>query len=1128
MKKVLIWSVMLVITAILNSSVFGQCTGETYSIVNQCPNQSPQLTVSPVVSGTDYKWTVGGSQYGTGYDFTYQTVLSTPVTISYQKMVDQTGGPSAGASTPYPLPAGTTNLTSKYYVNVNSTTAFKLNSITVPVKIYSCDAAKTYRLKVLVGPTATPKSASIWYTFKCSDLIKTSDNQTFLVPMQVNESPTNPGLEIASGADTISVIYSDGTNPAGTSPIDGLVAFPTTSFNNSYTFGTTTITHSAITNRPAFLDWDITTMCNKVDVPVAPTASASCCVPGNVNIPSITSSTGSNIIDQVPVSPAVTLTATLQNGYYYQWFKDNLPLAAPAQNGNTLNITTPGQYVVRVAEKLADVAKTACYKSDLEIINKRVLFAQTNKDIICLGQTVNLNALGATGTTAGSIIWSGATGISDVNSKTPVFLPSGPGKYTLEVDAEVPVGNQVINGDFEMFTVGDASPGFTYSSYYKFIDPSSAVVGTPATFFGVNNRKGLTWLQNGSFSLYNYVLSNNDGYTGVKPCPDHTTGTGNLFFTDAAAKNMTGVPLTDSYMWSQQVSLVAGQVYEFAAWFTNANSEYCDCKDPFDNTDYLITDPSKPGQPRINFYVNDALVNPTPITIDGETCKWQKVSYKYTATTTGTATIKISEISRADAGNDFAMDDISFGSPGRQISSIDIEVQDCDDFDATAVCNSGTLTLNATSTNGYFSKWTHTTNAVVTNSATIANPNNSTTTAVPIADTKNYTAEFKFVRGNLVPNPDYTSSTKNGTNMSDRTNQVGNYGFNDGDYEVGKSPAIFSNTQDKIYIAVQDHTTGSATSYDYFSASGKYDASKSVVFSQTVTTTVGDDLGFSVWLANIHKEFTKATPDTLETSPYGVGAKTTKLDLYINNSFVKRFVLPLNTNWTNFGYTYKATSTSTTVELRVPNLTSNKPSAFAMDDIQLGKIETKIKDVTQVCALPVTYLYFNLKNNNGFNHLNWGTTQEKNADYFLVEKSTDGINFIPVSKINAHGNASGIFHYSFSDPVKAIGLYYRIKQVDFNGNFEYTKILFAETNGSDEDVLAVYPNPSSASFTIKTNIKVGETIHIKIIDTKGSEVTSFTHQGNESIVVGSDLLPGIYILEVFGEYQAWKKRIVKQ
>jgi len=1126
MRKVFILPLLLLVALLHPYYGKSQCGSQTPAIVNQCPNQLPQLSIPTVVPGTDYIWTVNGSKYGQGYDFTYPSPLTGPVQINYQEQIHQSGGPQTGSATPYPIPSGTTVVTSGYSVSVTSTTDFILNSITVPIKLYYCDPNATYRLKVIIGPTAAPTEASVWYTFKCADLISTTEGQTYLVPVKVNESPSNPGLTISQGSTTISVIFSDNTNPAGTSDISGLVAFSTNTFDNSFTIGGyTTISHSATTNRPVFLDWDITTLCPQGTETITPTSSTNCCVPENVNAPTIISSTGTTIIDNDPVSPPIILSTPLQTGYYYQWYKNGQALAAPLQNNNELAVTTPGQYSVRVVEKVEDISKTSCYKSDATLVSKRILFAQTEKTELCVGEATKLNALGATGNTPGSIIWSGAGGISNINAKNPTFVPVAPGTYTLEVEAEVPVGNQVINGDFELFNVGDPTPGFTYSPYYNFINPANAVDGTdPNTFFGIPNRKGIQWLQNGNFSIYTYVFSNNDGYTGIKPCPDHTTGTGNLLFTDAASKNIpNGTPHTDSYIWAQQVVLEAGQEYEFAAWFANANTDYCECTDPFDGTVNGVKTPS--GQPQINFYVNDELVNPTPITITGATCQWQKVSYKYTATTSGTAIIKISEVSRADAGNDFAMDDISFGAPGKQKHTVTIDVKDCDDYDAVTECNSGVLSLVASSANGFFKTWTHTSSFNITSDATIDNPNSPVTIAEPEPTTVKYTAEFRFVRGNQVPNPDYSLSANNGSNMTDRTNLPGTYGFNNGEYIIGKDPSTYSNTQDKIYVAVPDHTTGSTTSFDYFSGSGVYAAGNDVVFSQTLNVFAGEEYGFSVWLANIHSEFTKANPDTSNSGR----AKTTTLDLYVGGTRVNRFVLPLNTSWNNYGHSFIASQNGNiTIELRVPNLNLQKPAAFALDDIQIGKVDTKYKEVLPDpnCTLPVTYLYVHVHRNGSQVNIQWATAQEKDADAFIIEKSKDGITFYVTGIVKAMGNSTTIHQYAYSDAYTGEYNYYRIKQTDSDGNFTYSKIY--HVTEEHQDGITIFPNPSTSTITIATPaLQQHEPLIIKVIDTKGYEVASLTIKNNEQITLCSDLPPGMYILEVLSENQVWRKRIVK-
>lgn len=1071
-----------------------QCTGESATIINQCSGQQPQISVSPAGGNTNYKWFVGGSQFGTGGDFTYQNPLSGTQTIHYQKEVTATGGPAAGSGT-YTMPAAGTVVNSNYSVSVNSTTSFKLNTLTVPIKLYYCDPAKTYRLKVIVGPVASPTSASIWYDFNCSALINTSEGQTYLVKMDVNTSTTNLGLVIPSGATTISVIYNDGSaNPGNVSDLSGLVAFPTTAFNNTYTVGTTTITHASSGNRPAFLDWDLTTICAQQAVLVNAANGTNCCVPGNVNVPNIVSSTGSTVIDTDPVSPAITLSTPLQSGFYYQWYKNNTPVGSLTLNANSLSVTTGGSYTVRVVEKSGDIAKSACFKEDLLAISKRVLFAEADKTTICLGESVALNAKGATGNTATSIVWSPSTGISNINSKTPTFTPNATGVFNLTVDAEVPVGNQVINGDFESSTAADAK--FNFSPYYHYVDPSTSTPSTtPATDFGIPGRRGVTWLQNGNFSIYNYVFSNGDGYTGIKPCRDHTTGAGNLLFTDAAAKNIKSVsplpPLTDTYIWSQQVTLQAGQTYEFSSWFTNVNSDYCACTDPFDGTVNAAKSPS--GQPQVNFYVNNVLVNPTPITIGGATCQWQKVSYNYIAPTSGTTTIKIVEVSREDSGNDFAIDDIAFGAPGRQTDTINIKVQDCNILTTNALACSGDSVPIVATTNGVFTGWKRKSDNSTTG---IGKPLN-TTTNVESNGTVIYVATAKFHLGNLVTNGDFESGATGFTSSFSKDTYL-----NTGKYMVTQTITGVSNGFvnptgiDANFLAVN---TGGGTTGE-------------AIWSQSVTVTQAGEHMLSFDIANIVDPTNNNK--SLPSIQVKIGATTHPVTISAGSAFTK------------VSFIYNASTGPLTLQI-IDLYAGTQTNGIALDDIVFSPTITKTSEITPPQCLPVTYTYFNLENTAQGVKINWGTAQEWDSKYFVVERSINGHDFEAILTLTSGGNSSKSRNYSIVDDKTIEGTaYYRIKEISNNGLVDYTKIL--SINRLELSEISIYPNPSYTSFTIFIKGTEDETVSTRILNIDGSCIEEASLALNQNNTIGTHLKAGVYILEIQTVEGLIHQKIVKE
>jgi hypothetical protein len=89
------------------------------------------------------------------------------------------------------------------------------------------------------------------------------------------------------------------------------------------------------------------------------------------------------------------------------------------------------------------------------------------------------------------------------------------------------------------------------------------------------------------------------------------------------------------------------------------------------------------------------------------------------------------------------------------------------------------------------------------------------------------------------------------------------------------------------------------------------------------------------------------------------------------------------------------------------------------------------------CAilLPVELSSFEVLPRRGLNHLKWTTLAEKDNDKFIVERSTDAENFIPIGDVKGAGNSSSVRHYVFSDEHYERGItnYYRISQLDFNG-----------------------------------------------------------------------------------------------
>ena len=174
--------------------------------------------------------------------------------------------------------------------------------------------------------------------------------------------------------------------------------------------------------------------------------------------------------------------------------------------------------------------------------------------------------------------------------------------------------------------------------------------------------------------------------------------------------------------------------------------------------------------------------------------------------------------------------------------------------------------------------------------------------------------------------------------------------------------------------------------------------------------------------------------------------------------------------------------------------------------------------------LPVTLLEFNGKYQRQTVTLNWSTERETNTKYFTIEKSFDQSPFIPLVNVTASGNTQSRKNYQYTDdnPLKAIN-YYRLKMVDADGRFTYSKVIaIAVPMGN---VITVFPNPVKDKLSIRLT-GISEQTEIIIADTKGTVVKKFELKaGITDASVNTVGLPaGVYSIS----FQSGKSKTTQQ
>ncbi len=146
--------------------------------------------------------------------------------------------------------------------------------------------------------------------------------------------------------------------------------------------------------------------------------------------------------------------------------------------------------------------------------------------------------------------------------------------------------------------------------------------------------------------------------------------------------------------------------------------------------------------------------------------------------------------------------------------------------------------------------------------------------------------------------------------------------------------------------------------------------------------------------------------------------------------------------------------------------------------------------------LPVELTAFEGMFKNGEVHLSWRTASELNNAGFEVERSLDRENFAQIGFVRGAGTTSEAQSYSFVDrgSFNAEKVYYRLKQVDFDGRFEYSPII--EVNVSLPTKFALmqnYPNPFNPTTTIAYELPTRSKVLLKIYDMLGREVATLVN-----------------------------------
>jgi hypothetical protein len=170
--------------------------------------------------------------------------------------------------------------------------------------------------------------------------------------------------------------------------------------------------------------------------------------------------------------------------------------------------------------------------------------------------------------------------------------------------------------------------------------------------------------------------------------------------------------------------------------------------------------------------------------------------------------------------------------------------------------------------------------------------------------------------------------------------------------------------------------------------------------------------------------------------------------------------------------------------------------------------------VSSCFILPVELVSFTGVCENQNAVLNWSTALGTNDDYFIVERSIDGINWQVAGKVAAIISSASLNAYSFTDnlPGKMIS-YYRLMQMDFSGNYSYGNIIYIENcSAVSNENLVLFPNPSKGKFSLYFAGDKDKVNSIDIFNSSGQKI--YRSIGFQPMFDLTNNIPGMYFVRV--------------
>ena len=165
--------------------------------------------------------------------------------------------------------------------------------------------------------------------------------------------------------------------------------------------------------------------------------------------------------------------------------------------------------------------------------------------------------------------------------------------------------------------------------------------------------------------------------------------------------------------------------------------------------------------------------------------------------------------------------------------------------------------------------------------------------------------------------------------------------------------------------------------------------------------------------------------------------------------------------------------------------------------------------------LPVDLISFDARVVGNEVLLNWATATEINNDFFTIERSRDGFDWDDILTVNGAGNSSQVINYTTRDSFPLDGRsFYRLKQTDFDGSFDFSAVQSVIYHDVDVQEPAIYPNPAKRGGKVQIRLMSEQRLiqRFELINMNGGTLMSSGVPSGSLNLDTSDLKSGVYLI----------------